>query len=290
MRYFGKTLGVLIGLALVAALGIGGYLGAKRIIALLARLDFQVEMVAAIGALALLLSAMIIAGSIRRAGALGREVQLHSAKAEAYRIFIGLWEQLFQSSQGPEGVARFARQMQEVNLLLVLHGSAAVVKAHTAMQTLGPEEALAEFGNALIEIRKDLGLGSHGLSPEDLAQVLLTEPDNVRGSSRSSGRQDRQARVSTIARTLMRTGNIAGSHPARKEDTPPVMSVPVWSCNEGAIADPALVARPRNWPTGKVGVFRPYARGDYNGSRPSPEFHQLRRSWVGMGMMFWRVY
>jgi len=217
MRFFSKALGVLIGLTLVSLLGAGGFFAAKRIIALLARLDFQVAMVAVIGAVALLLAAMIIAGSIRRAGARGRRVQLHGVKADAYRMFIGLWEEVLQSGQGPEGVAELSRQMQEVNLLLVLHGSTMVVKAHTAMQTLGPTEALAEFGNALIEIRKDLGLESVGLPPEELVRLLWTEPDNARGSLGSGARQERHPHVS-IARTLMRTRNVPGprrSGPAR---------------------------------------------------------------------------
>jgi hypothetical protein len=211
MRFLSKTLGILIGLFLAAALGAGVYFGVKRIVALLTRLDFQVAMVAAIGAVALLLAATIIAGSIRRAGARGRDGQLHASKAEAYRMFIGLWEERLQSAHGPEGVAQLSSQMQEVNLLLVLHGSSAVVQAHAAMQTLDLAEALAEFGNALIEIRKDLGLESGGLPSEDLVQLLLTEPANARGSLGSGARQDRQPRVSTIARSLLRTRNFAGS-------------------------------------------------------------------------------
>ncbi|HXB71507.1 MAG TPA: hypothetical protein VNY05_24945 [Candidatus Acidoferrales bacterium] len=201
MRFLGKTFGALLVLALVGGLGVAGYFGVTRLLALFLRLDFQVAMVAAIGAVACLLAAMIIAGSIGRAGAQGRKAQCRADKAEAYKLFIGLWEELLRPGEAPKGAARLSRRMQDVNHLLVLHASTAVVKAHAALQELPLPEARAQFGDALIEIRKDLGLESLDLEAEDLAQLLLTEPDGARGSMEAGTRQDRQPRVSLASQS-----------------------------------------------------------------------------------------
>ena len=70
-KVLGNIFGTLLALALTAALGFYGYLAAKRFVVFFARLDFTVAMVTATATLALLLAAMVIAASIRRAGAQG---------------------------------------------------------------------------------------------------------------------------------------------------------------------------------------------------------------------------
>src|SRR5262245_6349069 len=163
MKLIGSIFGALLGLACTAALGFGGYIAAKRFVALYARLDFTVAMVTATATAALLLGAIIIAGSVRRAGAKGREAQLRADKAEAYKLFVGLWEETLRPGQTAEVVLQLARQMQDVNHLLLLHGCPAVVKAHATMRTQNAADAGAQFANALLAIRKDLGVESRGL-------------------------------------------------------------------------------------------------------------------------------
>jgi predicted small integral membrane protein len=192
----GNILGVSLALALTAAIGFYGYLAAKRFVMLFARLDFPVAMVTATATVALLLSAMVIAASIRRAGEQSREAHLRADKAEAYRLFIGLWEEVLRPGQTAEAVAQMSRQMQDVNHLLVLQGSTAVVKAHAAMQTLNVREARTQFAAALLAIRKDMGLESRGLEAKELGQLLLSESGNAHGAGRSNRLQDSQPRVS----------------------------------------------------------------------------------------------
>ncbi len=192
----GNILGVSLALALTAAIGFYGYLAAKRFVVLFARLDFPVAMVTATATVALLLSAMVIAASIRRAGEQSREAHLRADKAEAYRLFIGLWEEVLRPGQTAEAVAQMSRQMQDVNHLLVLQGSTAVVKAHAAMQTLNVQEARTQFAAALLAIRKDMGLESRGLEAKELVQLLLSESGNTHGAGRSNRLQDSQPRVS----------------------------------------------------------------------------------------------
>lgn len=192
----GNIFGALLALALTAALGYYGYLAAKRFVVLFARLNFPVAMVTATGTAALLLAAIIIADSIRRAGARSREAQLRAGKVEAYKLFISLWEEVLRPGQTAEAIAQLSRQMQDVNHSLLLQGCTAVLKTHAAMQSLNLPEARAQFADALLAIRKDLGLESRGLDAKDLVQLLLTDSDNSHSPSQTGAHQDTQPRVS----------------------------------------------------------------------------------------------
>ncbi|HEV3037481.1 MAG TPA: hypothetical protein VHA33_06815 [Candidatus Angelobacter sp.] len=196
MKLIGSIFGVLLALALTAVLGYYGFVAAKRFVVLFARLDFPVAMVTAIVTVALLLAATIIAGSIRRAAAQSKEIQLRSIKAEAYKLFIGYWEEMLRPGQTADGAAQLSRQVQGLNHLLLLHGCTSVVKAHAAMQSLNLPEARAQFAAALIEIRKDLGLESRGLTAQDLLQLLSSESESTSNPSRLGVHQDTQPRVS----------------------------------------------------------------------------------------------
>lgn len=178
MQILGKTFVILIVLILVGGLLIGGYFGVKQLAALFSQLDFQVAMASAIGALALLLAATIVASGIRHAGTRVRDAQLHSVKAEAYREFIEFWEGLLESGKDPEEWDTFSPEMQEVTHLLVLHGSTAVLKFHSELRDLALPDARELFADALIQIRSDLGLQSRDLHTQDLLDLLLTESDN----------------------------------------------------------------------------------------------------------------
>lgn len=192
----GNIFGALLALALTAALGYYGYVAAKRFAVLFSRLDFTVAMVTATATMAMLLAALIIAGSIRRAGARSIEAQLRADKAEAYKLFVGLWEAALRPGQTAEAIVQLSQQMQDVNHLLLLHGCTEVVKAHAAMQALDLQEARAKFADTLLAIRKDLGLESRGLDAKELVQLLLGPSEKTFNSSRPGGRQDTQPRVS----------------------------------------------------------------------------------------------
>jgi hypothetical protein len=196
MKILGNIVGTLLALALIATLGFGGYLSAKRYVTLFARLDFTVALVTATAVVVVFLATMIIAGSIRQAGATAREAQFRVGKAETYNLFIGVWGEILRPGQPTEARAEFSSQMRELNRLLTLHGSAPVLKAHRAMPSLNLPEARAQFGDALLAIRKDLGLESHGLTGTDLQQLLLVEADEATRISPGPARHDTQPRIS----------------------------------------------------------------------------------------------
>lgn len=195
MQFLGKTFGVLVALALTVGLGVGGYFAIRRFIALYARLDFPVAMFTGVVVVALLLACIIITGSIRHAAAQSKEAQLRPAKAEAYKLFVDYWEEALRPGQTAEGMVQLSRHLQTLNQLLLLHGCAAVLKAHTAMQSANRPDARAQFATALMEIRKDLGLDSRGLTGNHLMELLASDSDS-NGPERLGVRQDTQPRVS----------------------------------------------------------------------------------------------
>ena len=196
MKTLGSIFGALLALALTAALGYYGYFAAKRFVVLFARLDFPVAMVTATATVAILLAAMIISGSIRRAAERSCEVQRRADKAEAYKLFIGLWEEMLRPGQTAEAILQLSQHMQDVNHLLLLHGCTAVMQAHAAMQALDLQEARARFADTLLAIRKDLGLESRGLDAKELVQLLLSPSEKTPSASRPGVHQDTQPRVS----------------------------------------------------------------------------------------------
>lgn len=192
----GNIFGALLALALTAALGYYGFIAAKRFVVLFAGLDFTVAMVTATATAGLLLGAIIIAGSVRRASAKGREMQLRIDKAEAYKHFIKLWDEMLRPGQSAEAVAQLSKLMQEVNHLLLLHGSPAMVKMHAAMPGLSLGEAREHLADALLLIRKDLATDSRGLDGKDLLQLIVSEREKVNGTPKQAMRPDAEPRVS----------------------------------------------------------------------------------------------
>jgi hypothetical protein len=195
-KVLGNIVGVLLALALTAALGYYGYFVAKRFVVLFARLDFPVAIVTATATVALLLAALIVAGSIRRTAQHNAEVQRRADKAEAYKLFISVWEEMFRPGQTPEGLLQLSGQMQDLNHLLLLHGCPAVVKVHTALPSLNFTEARSQFAEVLVAIRKDLGMEMRGLEAKDLLQLVASEPVKLSASSRTDTHRDTQPRVS----------------------------------------------------------------------------------------------
>jgi uncharacterized membrane protein len=76
MNIFGKTFGLLVGLALLGVLGAGGYFALEFVVSLFASLEVQVARVTAIASAVALLAAFIIASAIRDAGRKNNAAQI----------------------------------------------------------------------------------------------------------------------------------------------------------------------------------------------------------------------
>src|SRR2546423_1020897 len=102
MKFFGQTLAVLFGVALLGVLSVGGYFALKCIVELFESMDIQVAAVTAIVSVITLLATLIIASSIRQAGKQNTANQFHTEKVATYEIFIALWVDLLRHGHGAE--------------------------------------------------------------------------------------------------------------------------------------------------------------------------------------------
>ena len=172
MSTLGKTFGLLLGLALIAALGAAAYYALDFVVSLFASLDAQVARVTAIASAVALLAAALLASAIRDASQKSKANQIREQKAATYQLFVECWE----------GQAAAPEKVHALDRFLALYGGAGVIKAHVALRTIAREkgvrhpDAAAQFGVALVEIRKDLGagVGVPGATAPELQQLVLS--------------------------------------------------------------------------------------------------------------------
>jgi hypothetical protein len=171
MNVFGKTFGLLLGLALIGALGMGAWLALDYVGSLFAGLDAQVARVTAIGSAVVLAASALIASAVRRAAARSRTERIHEQKVAAYQFFVECWQ---NEGTAPHALRALERQ-------LALYGGAAVIRAHAALRAIAREkgarhpDAQSQLGKALLEIRRDLGSDAdvRGISAPELEQLVL---------------------------------------------------------------------------------------------------------------------
>lgn len=166
MNIFGKTFGLLVCLALLGALGAGGYFALEFVVGLFASLEPQVARVTAIACAVALLASLIVTSGIREAGRKSKAAWIRERKAAAYQFFIDC-----QRADEPE-------KLKALDGMLALYGGATVIKAHAALRAFEREkgvqhpDARAQLGKVLLEIRKDLGSDVYGIAAADLQQLV----------------------------------------------------------------------------------------------------------------------
>jgi hypothetical protein len=203
MKMLSKTLGATLALALLGALGIGGYYAVKGIGAVFARLDYQVAAVLAIASVVALAAAIIVGASIRRATKSNRAIQLHAERVAAYQLFVEFWEDQVRERRGlrSQGTVRFTERLEKLNRRLVLHGHPSVLQAQAsllALVSVGGQpgrDLRSEFGEALMQIRKDLGWETYGVTAEELL-ALTADSGEAEAPTAVRPRRDRQPRIS----------------------------------------------------------------------------------------------
>jgi hypothetical protein len=65
-----------------------------------------------------------------------------------------------------------------------------------SMQSLDLAEARIQFADALLQIRRELGMDCYGLSAKELMHLILTEPHEKPSEARGSIFNDLQPRIS----------------------------------------------------------------------------------------------
>jgi hypothetical protein len=193
MNLLGNTLAALVVLASLATLGAGGYLAFDFVLGFFASLEPQAARVTVLASIVALFAAAIVARSIRQAASRIRASTLSVEKSATYRLFIEQWESLLSERRrsADRGPAE-SEDLRSLDLLLVLYGSPAVIKAHAALRGLYREsraqnhDMRPQFAKALVEIRKDLGSHAQGIVAEELQQLLIPASDEAQHSTGSN--------------------------------------------------------------------------------------------------------
>jgi len=185
MQMITTAVGVLLGLTLLGALGLGAYWAVAWTAGLFTSLDPEIAAVTGILSVIALLAAMIVAGGSGRAARQAMAGQVQAEKATTYGLMLDVWERLIREGSPAVGADAdaAAQAMRSLDLRLGLYGSAAVLEAHRRLRDLqaagrlGTDDAQAALTSTLFEIRKELGTGTTGLHQDDLRRALFPDAD-----------------------------------------------------------------------------------------------------------------
>lgn len=183
-----KITGALIGVSILAGIAWGAYLALEWVIAMFAGLDTEVARVTGLASLVVLLSAAIVAQSIRAANRPAKAPQVSTEVADinreerlaSYQLFLDFWQNAQRQGkpaaawQGP-----MADKLEVLERLLALHGSVALVQAHAKLRKQAlmaeatPAQLQACIAQALLAIREELGSGTSPEAAQALQELLF---------------------------------------------------------------------------------------------------------------------
>jgi hypothetical protein len=204
MKTISRILGALIAGALICGAGLGAYFGFKFAIGTFSSMKFYVDPITAMAWGVTLVAALIIANSIRRAGQQQAGAHLLKGKSEAYQVFVSLWIALLHNGLSAErhNHSKTEEELKALDGLLALCASPGVLRVHTVLRELerkhgGQDQRVRlQFAQALLEIRRDLGLEQRGLSPKELMQLLSSDSGGTQLASPAGSQLDSHPRVS----------------------------------------------------------------------------------------------
>lgn len=174
-----QLLGLLVALGLLAGIGLAAWFGLEQLVAVFAALDAQVARVTAIGSLAVLAAAVIVAAALRRSARDRLAVPLREEKAATYRLFVDCWQQRLSGASTPA----LEEGLDALDRLLALCGSAPVIGSHVALRRLVQRQGLNQvawlplLSGALLQIRKELS--ADAMTADDLEALLAPSTDAV---------------------------------------------------------------------------------------------------------------
>ncbi|MDT7604487.1 MAG: hypothetical protein QOF61_2484 [Acidobacteriota bacterium] len=190
-----------IGFSLVTAVGYGGYFAAPRVARTFSAFELRPVGAGVLASLAVLLAAIIAASSIHQSGRARKAGTLHAEKIATYQFYTDLWVPLLRLERAPadRGPYPWPAERQALDRLISLYGSPGVVKAYAAFCAAAGESvantlpARSQFVKALLEMRKDLGSETWGLTAEELLQLFFANPEQGAAHVEASRQQDGQA-------------------------------------------------------------------------------------------------
>lgn len=178
LKILSTFLGMVFGVALLAAFLTGGYALFRHIAGVFATLQPQVATLAAIASVVAVLCAVIIAEGSKARGQ--REYLAVSAvdKAKLYERLLSLWSgQVKRQANGDLSMEDM--ELVKLEKLLALHGNAKVIAAHMKLrrsvkQDEKPGENADELlKKLLVEMRANIGRTEYTINKNDLLDLLL---------------------------------------------------------------------------------------------------------------------
>lgn len=186
MQILTRLLGVFLGLALLAGLGVAGFVALEWLLQKLMALDAAYStLLTNIASVACLTIALVMADKARRAGKNNSVGAAFERRSAAYAEFLQYWHEWLQRAHRP-GAFEYEDQLVDAESLdqaLILLGSARVLKAHIALRMAERQGELdtssnrRQFIDALIQIRQELGQDSRGIEASALAGLCFPESD-----------------------------------------------------------------------------------------------------------------
>jgi hypothetical protein len=188
-----KTASAVGGVLLVGGLSVAAFVLLRRFMSLIGTIDSQVGAILLLP-FSILFAAMMMASSIRRAATQGTAKQLGSERSAAYRMLVDVWGSRLRQRRDArdQSAMNVSEELQTLDGLVSLYGSAMVIKAHTGLRGLDQNswmdaDARHRFATAVMEIRKDLGSDTDGLSAEDVEQLFFGGSDRARAPVSADG-------------------------------------------------------------------------------------------------------
>jgi hypothetical protein len=201
MKLLGQITALAFGVLFLGALAYGAYLAYAWFVALFAELDSQVAAVTAIACVVVLAAAWLVARSARGAARDRKAFAVREERAATYQLFVDYWVNALSAPPGAQepSAAERADKLRTLERLLALYGTAAVMRAHSTLVTLERDkgarhpELRKQLGEALVALRKDLGVETPPNLEQDLRRLLLPAMDERRATT-----DDGSARISPL--------------------------------------------------------------------------------------------
>ena len=178
MKIFSTFLGMVFGVALLAALLTGGYFLFKYIASVFSTLEPQFETLAAIASIVAVLCAVIVAEGLKARSQNEYQAIAAVEKSKIYEPLLSLVSAQLKKQKSTD-VHEAVIDLSKLEQLLALHGSAKVITAYINFKRSAVkgeksgDEAHELLKKLLVEMRMDIGRKDLSLNKNDVLDLLL---------------------------------------------------------------------------------------------------------------------
>lgn len=178
MQVFSTLIGIIFGLALLAAFLFGGYFLFEYVADLFILLEPQIKAIVVVVSIVIVLCAMIIAGGLRGRSQKQNESGSAIEKTTIYQQLLIYWSERLTSQVNEKQLVNDS-ELTKLELELALHGSPKVITAYMNFRRVAKQGGMTGdeinllLNKLVLEIREDLGQTGLNLKANDLLDLLL---------------------------------------------------------------------------------------------------------------------